>query len=80
MNHGTIITYGSKAATIQTENKHQFYAPFKELSCFVIDDILNELLPLNVTFKIDKKRYSGRVFSIPRYYALNVEVKDIIFL
>tara|TARA_B110000967_G_C18830475_1_gene533798 strand:+ start:507 stop:746 length:240 start_codon:yes stop_codon:yes gene_type:complete len=77
---GTIITFGSKAATIQTENKQQFYAPFEELSNILMGNLSNELIPLNVTFKIDKKRYSGHVFSIPRYYALNVEVKDILFL
>ena len=77
---GTIITYGRIAATIQTENGQQFYAPFEELSNFVIDDLSNELIPLNVTFKIDKKRYAGHTHSIPRYYALNVEIKDILFL
>jgi len=77
---GTIITFGRKAATIQTEDGHQFYAQIKELSKFVIDCILKALIPLTVTFKIDKSRYAGHSHSIPRYYALNVETKNILFL
>ena len=55
-------------------------AQIKELSKFVIDCILKALIPLTVTFKIDKSRYAGHSHSIPRYYALNVETKNILFL
>jgi hypothetical protein len=87
---GTIITFGRRAATIQTKNGHQFYAPCQQLSSFVINDLLKEGVPLTVIFDIDKTRHAGHTHSrprhaghthsTPRYYALNVELKNIIFL
>lgn len=95
---GTIITFGRRAATIQT-NGQQFYAPCRQLSSFVINDLLKEGVPLKVIFDIDKTRFeghthstrharyrhsrpcnTGHTHSTPRYYALNVELKNIIFL
>ena len=95
---GTIITFGRRAATIQTKNGQQFYAPFRQLSSFVINDLLKEGVPLTVIFDIDKTRFEGHthshfytrhtystrytrhIHSTPRYYAINVELKNIIFL
>lgn len=76
----TIITFGRRAATIQTKNGQQFYAPCRQLSIFVIYDLLKEGVPITVIFDIDKTRYAGHAHSIPRYYAINVKLKNIIFL
>jgi hypothetical protein len=75
---GTIITFGQRAATIQTENKQQFYAPCEQLSRFVISDLLKEGVPLSVVFKIDYTRHSGHANHIPRYFALNIELIDLV--
>jgi hypothetical protein len=63
---GTIITFGRRAATIQTKNGQQFYAPCRQLSSFVINDLLKEGVPLTVIFDIDKMRYAGHTHT-PRY-------------
>ena len=82
---GQIITFGQRAATIQTDEGHQFYAPCEELSRYVINDLLKNGAYLNVTFKIDKTRTAGHSKSIPssksipRYYATHVELQDILF-
>ncbi len=76
---GTIIAFGRRAATIQT-NDQQFYAPYQQLSIFVINDLLKGGVPLTVLFDIDKTRFAGHTHAIPRYYAINVELKNIIFL
>ena len=77
---GKIIPFGQRAATIQTDEGHQFYAPCEELSRYVIRDLLKHGADLNVTFGVDKKRIAGHANSIPRYYATNVELEDILFV
>lgn len=85
---GTISAWGKRAATIKIENGQQFYAPYAELSLMVICDLLKDNTPLEVTFIVDETRESGQTFtiisgqinSLPRYYALCVELKNIIIL
>ena len=77
---GTIITFGQRAATIQIESGQQFYAVATELSRFVIYELLKNGAHLPVTFDVDNTRSEGVSSGMPRYYAKNVELKDILFL
>ena len=74
---GTIITFGKKAATIQTENKEQYYAPFESIEDFIFANLETDM-PILVTFDIDMTQYSGRSNGKPRYYAKNVQLRDIV--
>ena len=78
--NGTIISFGRRAATIQVESGQQFYAPCAQMSVFVIYDLISECVPLSVTFDVDTTRTEGDASGIPRYYAMNVEVRDIVVL
>jgi len=77
---GIIITFGRRAATIQIDTGQQFYAVSTELSRFVIHELLTNGPHLPVTFSVDDTRTAGIASGMPRYYAKNVEVRDILFL
>ena len=49
MQQGKIITFGKKAATIQNDNKEQFYAPLENLEELIISYLHQHYpLPTNV--------------------------------
>ena len=77
---GTIITFGQRAATIQIESGQQFYAPCAQMSLFVIHELLTNGPHLPVTFAVDDTRFEGIASGMQRYYAKNVELKDILVL
>tara|TARA_B110000008_G_C16919892_1_gene544261 strand:+ start:184 stop:423 length:240 start_codon:yes stop_codon:yes gene_type:complete len=77
---GTIITFGRRAATIQIESGQQFYAPCAQMSLFVIHELLTNGPHLPVTFAVDDTRTAGVASGMLRYYAQNVELKDILIL
>lgn len=77
---GIIITFGQRAATIQIESGQQFYAPCAQMSLFVIHELLTNGPHLPVTFAADDTRFEGIASGMPRYYAKNVELKDILVL
>ena len=74
---GTIITFGKKAVTIQTEDKEQYYAPFENMDALIFANLETDL-PILVTFDIDTTQYSGHSNGKPRYYAKNVQLRDIV--
>ena len=79
MPYGIIITFGTKALTIQTNDKKQYYAPFKNLDkCFL--EIINEinLIRLPVKFNINENLFSGYSNGCKRYYAENIIIELII--
>tara|TARA_B100000780_G_C21061349_1_gene426604 strand:- start:389 stop:616 length:228 start_codon:yes stop_codon:yes gene_type:complete len=71
---GKIITFGTKAATIQTASKQQFYAPAIELNARVVALLYTQGTPVTVTFIIDKTQFSGHSNEQPRYYAQQVKL------
>lgn len=77
---GIIITFGQRAATIQIDTGQQFYAPCDQMSLFVIHELLSNGPNLPVSFSVDDTRTAGIASGMPRYYAKNVELKDILFL
>lgn len=83
--HGTIISFGKCAATIQTEEQ-QYYAPYRELNYYVMSSLLGQhhnvhkMEPVLVTFDIDTTRHSGVSNKKPRYYATSVQLREIVYL
>ena len=67
--YGFIITSGKKAATIQTREGEQYYAPLEDISDQVLENIYTW-----VCFKIDKTRHEGKTRYGPRYYAYDVNL------
>jgi len=74
---GDIITFGKKAATIQTKTKDQFYAPFENMDDLLLVH-LDTAMPIRVTFDIDDSLCSGHSNNKPRYYAKNVQLQDMV--
>jgi hypothetical protein len=74
---GAIITVGTKAVTIQTENKQQYYAPLENMDDLIFASVETDM-PIFVTFDIDTTQYSGHSNGKPRYYAKNVQLQDTV--
>lgn len=78
---GTIRSYGKKALTIQTLDKHQYYAPFENVEDLIIpflDD--SSKYPIHVVFEIDYSQYSGEIKGKKRYFAKEVRIDDTILI
>ena len=78
MESGIIRSYGKQALTIQTENKKQYYAPFKNIDECVKKCIGQGLQNIPVKFNINYNISSGKTRFGMRYYAEDVEL-DLIF-
>lgn len=78
MQQGKIITFGKKAATIQNDNKEQFYAPLENLEELIISFLHQNYIPLYVSFYININEFSGHSNNKKRYFAYNVKLTDII--
>ena len=78
MQQGKIITFGKKAATIQNDNKEQFYAPLENLEELIIPFLHQNYIPLYVSFYININEFSGHSNNKKRYFAYNVKLIDII--
>lgn len=74
---GIIIAFGEKAATIQTENKDQYYAPFEHMDDLIVANLEADM-PIFVIFDVDKSQHAGHSNNKPRYYAKNVQLQDIV--
>lgn len=71
---GVVKTYGEKAITIETENKHQYYALMANVH-HTIKEQLNYPLPvLPVKFHSVTSMTAGETPKGPRYFAVNVEL------
>ena len=78
---GTIRSYGKKALTIQSSDKHQYYAPFENVENLIIpflDD--SSKYPIHVIFEIDYSQYSGEIKGKKRYFAKEVKIDDTILI
>ena len=79
MPYGKIITFGTKALTIQTQNKNQYYTPYDNLDeCFVNKIIDIEIFNLPVKFEIDYNNFAGFSNGNKRYYAKNIKIELIL--
>lgn len=78
MQQGKIITFGKKAATIQNDNKEQFYAPLENLEELIIQFLHQHYIPLYVSFYVNINEFSGHSNNKKRYFAYNVKLADII--
>ena len=74
---GYIVTFGKKAVAIQTENKDQYYAPYEDVD-ELIKQNLDTDMPIVVAFEVDLTRYAGHSNDKPRYYAKNVQLRDVV--
>jgi phage terminase large subunit-like protein len=78
---GTIRSYGKKALTIQSSDKHQYYAPFENVEKLIIP-FLDEpsKYPIHVIFEIDYSQYSGEIRGKKRFYAKEIKIDDSIII
>ena len=80
MEKGIIRSYGKYAVTIENSNKEQFYGPFINVENKIFY-LLNEPFEyINVTYKIDYSKFSGKIENKKRYYAYDIKTNDIIVL
>jgi len=73
---GLVKTFGSKAISIQTEDKRQYYAPY----CNVAEQVVKCLVPhlyVPVVFDVDTTQIAGKTVFGNRYYATNVVLQDV---
>jgi hypothetical protein len=74
---GIVKSFGSKAISIQTGDKKQYYAPY----CDVADQVIKCLVPrlrVPVLFKVDTTRVAGVTSFGKRYYATHVVLQDVV--
>ncbi len=71
---GIVKTYGEKAITIETENKHQYYALLANVHHNIKEQLKYPLPTLPVKFHPVKSMTSGSTNYGPRYFAVNVEL------
>ena len=69
---GIIKTFGEKAITIETENKHQYYALLANVHYSIIEKLKYPLPKLPVKFHPVRSMTSGKTNYGPRYFAVNV--------
>ena len=73
---GLVKSFGSKAISIQTKDKRQFYAPY----CNVDEQVVKCLVPrlqVPVVFDVDTTQIAGETIFGNRYYATNVVLQDV---
>lgn len=75
---GVVKTYGTKAITIETENKRQYYALMANVHHSIREQLNYPLPILPVKFHPVKSMIAGKTIKGPRYYAVNVEL-DVVF-
>lgn len=73
---GVVRSFGTKAISLETEDKRQYYAPF----CDVHKEVMGCLVPkleVPVIFEVDITRFAGETVFGKRYYAKNVTLQNV---
>lgn len=73
---GIVKSFGSKAVSLETSDKRQYYALF----CDVHQEVMKCLIPqleVPVIFEVDTTRFSGETIFGKRYYAKNVTLQNV---
>jgi hypothetical protein len=75
---GVVKTYGTKAITIETQSKQQYYALLENVDIKIREHLTYPLPIMPVKFHPVTSMTSGKTINGPRYFAVNV-VLDVEF-